>query len=197
MPAFAYFMSNSDAKFYDSRQSFGWVSIGLHWLTAIIILVLWFLGDSIAAQEAYLVDQRRNLHMSIATSAYLILVFRIYWRFKFGHPHVSGQSLRIHKFARFVHYLLLVAVAVMLISGPVTAWSGGADLPVFGLVLVPWPFAESQTLHSAALAVHKFTGKTVMTLIVLHVAGALKHLMFHEDETIVRMLKPKRSDGKR
>ena len=189
-------MQNSASNFRDSQRSFGWISIALHWVTAIIIFVLWYLGDSITAQESDLIDQRRHLHVSVATSAYLLLVFRIYWRFRTGHPHVSGQTLRIHLFAQAVHYILLVALAVMLISGPVMVWADGGTLSVFGFVSIPWPFAASPALHAQALAVHTFTGTTVISLTVLHIAGALKHLMFHEDETIIRMIRPRRSDSK-
>ena len=185
-------MPNSNSNLYDNPHSFGWVSIALHWVTAIVVLALWFLGDSIAAQESSLIDQRRNLHISVAVSAYLLLVLRIYWRFRTGHPHVSGQSTRVHRIAQAVHYLLLAAVAAMLLSGPVMVLAGGGSFSLFGVFSFTLPFSESDSLRKAAFAVHKLAGITVMSLTVLHIAGALKHLMFHEDETIVRMLKPKR-----
>jgi cytochrome b561 len=185
-------MQKSDSNIRDSQQSFGWVSIALHWVTAIVIFVLWFLGDSIAAQDGDLVDQRRDLHVSIALSAYLVLIFRIYWRFRIGHPHVSGQTMRIHLFAQAVHYILLISVAVMLISGPVMVWANGGSLSIFGLVSIPWPFASSPSMHASALAVHTFTGTIIVSLTVLHIAGALKQLMFNEDETIIRMIRPRR-----
>jgi cytochrome b561 len=187
-------VNNTDSKLYDSPKSFGWISIALHWLTAIIVFLLWFLGDSIAAQDGEMIDQRRSLHVSVAVSAYLLLVYRIYWRFKIGHPHVSGQGMRIHQFAQAVHYLLLVAIAVMLLSGPIMVLASGGTLSAFGLFSIPLPSAESEALRSAAFAAHAFAGTAVISLTVLHIAGALKHLMFNEDETIVRMLKPKRRD---
>ena len=36
----------------------------------------------------------------------------------------------------------------------------------------------------------------LFVLVIVHIGGALKHLMFHTDDTIVRMLWPGRTDEK-
>ena len=173
-----HFMRFSGSKFYDNPKSFGWISIAVHWITAVVIIVLWFIGDSITAQEPELVDQRRNLHVSIALAFYLLLAFRVIWRLKVGHPHVSGQTVFIHWVAQAVHYVLLAAVTVMLITGPLMLLAN---------------YTDSSPLRDTAFAIHNFTGTVIVTLTVVHIGGALKHLMFHHDETIIRMLKPRRS----
>lgn len=173
-------MRKANPNFYDRPQSFGWISIAVHWVTAIVVIVLWFVGDSILAQEPDLMDQRRSLHITIALSFYLLLIFRIYWRLRVGHPHAVGQSVFIHRVARFVHYVLLVAVATMLLTGPAMLLAGYIDSPA---------------LRDTAFAIHKLTGTIVISLTLLHIAGSLKHLMFHHDETIVRMIKPRRLDN--
>ena len=169
-------MRNSGSNLYDRPRSFGWISIAMHWITATAIIVLWFIGDSIAALEPEFADQRRNLHITIALAFYVLLVFRIYWRLKCGHPHVSGQTVFIHRVAQIVHYVLLAAIAVMITSGPVMLLANTID---------------ATGLQDLALVIHAFTGTVVIALTVVHIAGALKHLMFHDDETIVRMLRPR------
>jgi cytochrome b561 len=173
-------MRSANSSFYDRPQSFGWISIAVHWITAIVIIVLWFVGDSITAQEPDLIDQRRSLHITIALSFYLLLLFRIYWRLKVGHPHVAGQTVLIHRVAQFVHYVLLAAVATMLATGPAMLLAG---------------YIESPALRDLSFTIHKLTGTIVISLTLLHIAGSLKHLMFHHDETIIRMIKPQRPDN--
>jgi cytochrome b561 len=175
----AHFMPRPESKLFDNPRSFGWMSIVLHWITAIVIIVLWFVGDSIAAQEPDLVDQRRKLHVTIALSFYLILVFRIYWRTRSGHPHVAGQSLFIHRVAQAVHYVLLIALGVMLVTGPLMLWTSNAG---------------HHNVFDMCLAVHQMTGNIIIGLTLIHIAGALKHLMFHHDETIIRMIRPRSVD---
>ena len=73
-------------RFRDPNNGYSWLSIALHWATAIIILTLWFIGSSINADRANGSLATLNLHTSIAISAYLLLWARIIWRFWYKHP---------------------------------------------------------------------------------------------------------------
>ena len=161
---------------YDSPNSFGWISITLHWATAVAVVVLWFIGKSILWVPAGEMEARRSLHVVIGLSVWLLLAGRIAWRLRVTHPRAVGQSHRAHSIARAAHFLMLAALAVMLLSGPVMAWA----LP------------ERTALASAALAIHSTAANVLILMVVLHIAGALKHLMFHDDETIARILVPRR-----
>ena len=176
----------------DTRKSFGLVSIALHWFTAIFICTLWFIGDGIAALDPNMANARRELHVSIAVFAYLILWARIIWRLYSIHPQAAGQSRLTHRIARIIHYLLLASIAGMLCSGPVMLWSTGSPVSVFGLFDFPAAATQIPAINEVAGVGHSFCGKALLWLTVIHVAGALKHLMFHSDETIARMFIPKR-----
>ena len=159
----------------DQADSFGWVSILVHWLTTVVIITLWFIGRSIAEQgllEA--VDARRSLHITIALSAWLLLLFRIVWRLRMHHPRAKGQTLFIHRFARTVHYTMLAVLSLMMISGPIMAWM------------------DNKTITDVAYVVHSNGANVLFGLVLLHIGGTLKHIVFHEDDTIVRMLWPKK-----
>jgi cytochrome b561 len=176
----------------DKRDSFGWISILLHWTTAAFICVLWFIGDGIASLESDQATVRRNLHVSIAVTAYLLIWARIVWRLYSHHPQVHGQSNLTHFAARSIHYILLAAIAGMLCSGPIIMWSDGNPISVFGLISLPSPLSEMPVVNEAARAVHAFCGQSVLWLTVIHIGGALRHLMFHDDDTIARIFVPKR-----
>jgi cytochrome b561 len=182
------------SKLYDSPSVYGWISILLHWLTTAIVIALWFIGKSIGTVPAELLDSRRALHVSIAMTAWLILAFRIAWRVRSRHPRVRGQSLRIHRIARGTHYTMLVLLALMLLSGPLLAWSGGRPINVFGIVSLPSPLGASETGSTIAGAVHANAALLLLLLTIVHIGGALKHLMFHSDDTIVRMIWPGKAD---
>ena len=49
---------NERSRFADTSISYGWVSIVLHWLTATVVIALWFLGQSIDSAEAGTVATR-------------------------------------------------------------------------------------------------------------------------------------------
>ncbi len=166
----------TSSNLYDSPNSFGWISIALHWATALAVVVLWFVGKSIMWVPAEELDARRSLHIVIGLSVWLLLAGRIAWRLRVPHPRANGQSDRTHAVARAAHFLMLAALAIMLVSGPLMAW------------LLP----ERGTLANAALAVHAATSTVLIVMVVLHIGGALKHLMFHDDETIARIFVPRR-----
>ena len=160
---------------YDRADSFGWISIALHWTTAVAIIALWFIGKSISNQSPGEIDVRRDLHIIIGLACWLPILARIIWRFRVAHPHAVGQSMRIHQVARFIHFTMLVSLMVMLISGPLMAWAITDKIEFF------------ENIHR----VHSLSANILFFLVVLHILGTLKHLMFHEDETIARMIWPR------
>jgi cytochrome b561 len=162
------------SSLYDQPHSFGWISIALHWTTTIAIVVLWLVGMSITSQSVDEIADRRALHITIGLIAWLPIAARIIWRLKVAHPHVNGQSQLVHNIARITHYLLLATLTVMLISGPIMAWA----LP------------DRTGVADFAFAFHSRAAIVLFALVTLHVLGALKHLMFHDDETIARIFVP-------
>ena len=169
---------NSPGSLLDTKNSFGWLSIGLHWFAALSIILLWFVGQSIASQSVEQIDARRSLHITIGLVAWLPLVARIAWRYKSGHPRVNGQSLLTHRLAKAAHSSMLLVLVVMLISGPLMAWA------------IP----DRSSLSEFAFVFHSNAAKALAVLVVLHSLAALKHLMFHEDETVARIFLPRKDD---
>lgn len=163
------------SSLFDQPNSFGWISIALHWSTALAIIALWFIGKSISFQAIEAVDARRSLHITLGLIFWLPLAGRIAWRLFTPHPHAAGQSALTHQLAQIAHYMLLALLAIMLVSGPLLAWY----LP------------EAETIVATLLFVHANTALVLAILVGLHVLAALKHLMFHDDETIARIFIPR------
>ena len=73
---------------------------------------------------------------------------------------------------------MLLVLAVMLISGPLMAWA----------------MPSRNSLSEFAFIFHSNAAKALAALVVLHILAALKHLMFHEDETVARIFVPRKDD---
>ncbi len=170
---------SKDNSLHDQEKSFGWISIALHWFATVAVILLWFIGQSIASLPAEEMDARRSLHITLGLIAWLPLIARIIWRIRSRHPHVKGQSLLTHRLAKAAHYLMLVVLGILLLSGP----------------LVAWAMPRGSSLMEIALAFHGNAARALALLVVLHVLAALKHLMFHDDETIARIFVPRREAG--
>jgi len=180
-------------SFKDTATGYGWTSIVLHWLTTFAIIALLYFGSSIAA---YVGDDRAaavRLHTSIAGVSYVFLWMRIVWRFVYGHPGpLSGQRGLFFLIGKWVHYIVLGALAVMLVSGPLTAWAGNGAIQVFDWVTIPSPFAQNFALRDFMHSVHRMSAIVVFIGILLHLGGVYKHTAFNQDGTLVKMILPGR-----
>lgn len=175
----------------DRDGGYGWISIGLHWLTAAAILALLFAGDSIGVVGA----DARTFHTTLGACAWVMLAARIVWRLVEGHPPRAPGQHQVSFYAGMaVHYVLLAAIALMLVSGPLAGWASGGGIDVFGLHLpgaepaLPGLYGLSRWLHIAG-AVLLAAGTS------LHVAGVLKHMFVDKDRTLDRIMVPPTRPG--
>ena len=177
----------------DKRNSYGWFSIVLHWLTAMWVIALWFLGNSSQSLDSSDYSVWSQWHVSIGVSGIALIVLRIWWRLRSGHPRIKGHSDSLHHTAKLAHYVLLVAITIMIISGPLIPWSIGAPLILFGSVVIPSPFSLGIGIAAEIRQIHFWTSTIIIIISTLHIFGAFKHMMFNHDETFIRILLPRDS----
>jgi len=159
----------------DTTTGYGWISIALHWLTAAIVLAMWTIG---AMSQAASDDDPTlvNLHTTIGVTAYALLWGRIVWRFAVGHPGpLPRQGPVFFSIAKYFHFLLLVALGVMLLSGPLIVWFAGEAIQVFALT-IPTPLPKIPAVHDLLRNVHAMTASFLLVGIIVHVLAVFKRL---------------------
>lgn len=177
----------------DSPEGYGWISILLHWFVAAAVIALWFLGDSIDA--ANLGEDRPtqiSRHASFALTMYILLLVRVLRRFRYGHPRWPDQSQWDRWLSRVIHYSMLAAIVLMLISGPCMLVSAGQPVHLFADVDFPRFDAPIPWLHKLAYRAHALGGNLLLITVICHICGACKHLMFDDDDVFIRILVPHR-----
>ena len=175
----------------DSRTGYGWVSIALHWITAVAIIYMLYLGNSIAANEGDARIDALNLHTSVGIANYVVLWGRIVWRAVCGHPGpMPGQQGVFYTMGKWTHYVLLGALALMLLSGPAMAWASGIDIAVFDWLSIPAAAEPDFGLRDALHRVHRASAIAIFIGIILHLGGVYKHTAFNRDGTFVKMIVP-------
>lgn len=175
----------------DTATGYGWLSIALHWLTAIAVIVLLFVGDTISTLEGEERDAALLLHTSIAITSYLFLWARIILRFVHGHPGpLPKQRGVFFQLGKIVHYALIVAIAVMLVTGPLMVWFGGAAIGVWDWFVIPSPFKANFAIRDVLHSLHAGSALSILILTLLHIAGVYKHAAFNQDGTFGKMLIP-------
>lgn len=153
-------------------------AILLHWLIAILIVtnvVLASMSEDLprAARAAYM-----DPHKAIGISILTLSVLRLLWRLGHRPPplpqSLAGWQANLGRFVHALFYFLIIAV-------PVTGWlmvaarEGAPPVNFFGLFSIDLPVTDSKALSSFGHEGHEILTKPLVVLVILHVAGALKH----------------------
>jgi len=177
----------------DTPTGYGWISIGLHWLTAVLIIYLLYLGSTIGGLEGEARALAVKRHTSVALAGYAILIGRIVWRLYRGHPGPTAEQRGwAFTLGKYTHYGMLVALAVQILTGPLMQWSYGRDIEVFDWFAIPSPMEASFGLASVLHSVHAASALFLFLAILLHIGGVYKHTAFNQDGTLAKMIVPGR-----
>ena len=182
-------------QWINDKRSYGWLSIGLHWLAAIgiaLLLVTGFRADF--AGEAGDREARALLmgwHISLGATFALVFLARVASSYAQPRPTPPEQAPILKFLSSATHQLLLIAILIQVISGPLAIWSGGRAINVFDVLSIPSPFAaRNEGVHEFAELMHAIGRWAIVGLLSLHILGALKHVMMDENSEF-RMLTPK------
>jgi len=173
----------------NTTEEFGTLAKVLHWLVAIGILALIYLGlEQSGMERGDAKTQIRFIHGSIALAVFSLMTLRIVWRFMNDVPgHPEGMPGWQKLSASVVHWGLYLFVFVQLVSGGMTVATGGKALPFFGLFSIPLPVAEDHDNHEFWEEIHEFSWKIVAALLVVHVVGAIYNHFIAKNDVLRRM----------
>jgi cytochrome b561 len=173
----------------NTTMEFGALAKILHWLVAIGIFALIYLGlEQSGMERGPEKSEIRFIHGSIALAVFTLMTIRIIWRFMNEVPaHPDGMAVWQRLSATLVHWGLYVAVFAQLVSGGMTVATGGRALPFFGLFSIPLPVAENHDNHEFWEEIHEFAWKIVAVLLVVHVLGAIYNHFIAKNDVVRRM----------
>ena len=173
----------------NSRTQYGTLAKALHWLVAIGIFALIYLGLEQAGMESG--DERsriRFIHASIAAIVLTLMTIRLVWRFMNDVPaHPDGMPGWHRMTSSVVHWGLYIAVFVQLFAGAMVVGTGGKAIPVFGLFSIPLPVAENHDAHEWWEEVHEFAWKPLALLLTIHILGGLYNHFIAKNDVLRRM----------
>jgi len=177
----------------DTATRYGWISIQLHWITAILILYLLYLGSTIGTEEGIDREHALDRHISVAITSYMLLLGRVVWRFFYSHPGPTDEQRGwAFRLARWTHYAMVIAVALMLVTGPLMQFSYGRDIHVFSWFVIPSPIEASFGLAAFLHSAHTASAIFIFCTLIFHIGGVYKHTAFNQDGTLAKMIIPGR-----
>jgi cytochrome b561 len=180
----------------NTKSSYGWLSIGLHWIAALGVLTMLTIGlRADALGEAG--DRAGRVawmfwHISIGATLIAFLAARIIAHYAQRQPEAPPQPRALNFLSSATHNLLLLAILLLILSGPMAVWTGGRAINVWNVISLPSPFAErNEAAHELAETVHAIGRYMLYVLIPLHLLGVAKHVFIDKDGVLERMFSPK------
>jgi cytochrome b561 len=179
----------------DTKDQLNPLTRWLHWLVAIVFILLTIIGIYMANAEVW---DLYPIHKSVGILLFAVILLRVIWRFKQGWPEAVSRYTKVEQtLSKAIHWILLLGTLAMPISGMLYSGLSGHGFDIFGWVLVDEihdPNNPGQVLprHEYLSAVnekiHEVLGYALSFAIVLHVIGACKHHFVDKDKTLLRML---------
>lgn len=174
----------------NTRQAWGRIAIGLHWLTALAVIGLFALGYWMVDLDYYhpWYRQAPALHKSIGMLLAIGVLGRLGWRYWNPSPQALGRTAGERWLASVVHGLLYLLLAGCLLSGYLISTADGSAIAVFEWFRVPALVSGIDRQEDIAGNIHRWLTWALVVLAGLHALAAIKHHALDRDETLRRML---------
>jgi cytochrome b561/polyisoprenoid-binding protein YceI len=174
----------------NTSERWGTVSQLLHWVIVALVATQFTLaylaaGLPLGLHKLALLARHKSFGITILALA----LVRLAWRLSSRGPGVPENLNAVERrLASGTHAGLYACLFLM----PLTGWlmSSAKKYPVswFGLAQLPDLVAPNEALFSTLRAVHQSISYALLALILLHVAGALRHQFVLKDNLMKRML---------
>jgi cytochrome b561 len=188
----------TEARIGKEARRYAIVAIALHWLIVVLLFAnIW---------EGWQMDNLRGLakftvfqtHKSIGITVLVLTLARIAWRLTHRPPPYDPPLIPWEKrLSAVVH----IGFYVIMLGLPLTGWAivsaSPTNIPTLLYDTIPWPhlpvlhdlpIATRRGLEDPLKETHHLLVKLTYVLIILHVAGALKHAFISRDGVVHRMI---------
>jgi cytochrome b561 len=175
--------------FGPSNDRYGVAAIALHWITALLIVSGFTLGLSMVGLPfGRLKLQWYAWHKWIGITIWLLTCARLVWRWTHAAPPMPLMPMWQKRAAAASHAMLYVLLMVIPLSGWLYSSAAGVEVVYLGLVPLPNLLSKDRALADVLRNVHVTLNFTLLGLVCIHVAAALKHRFVDRDAVLARML---------
>lgn len=175
----------------DTAAEYGWVTIALHWVMAVVIIGMFALGWYMVDLTYYdsLYKTLPFIHKSVGILLAGVFLFRFVWKLSNPSPKsVPGISPLEKLAAKVVHRAFYLLITLILVSGYLISTADNSSISVFDIFRVPATITGIPEQEDNAGLVHEILAYMLIVMVALHSGAALKHHFINRDQTLRRML---------
>ncbi|MCP3673878.1 MAG: cytochrome b [Gammaproteobacteria bacterium] len=174
----------------NTSDSYGTLTIILHWLMAIMIIALVIVGFIMTSMDDG--NDKWSIyatHKAVGLIVLVLALFRWYWvkSNKKLNPLASLSNAEI-TIANTTKWILMIMMLVIPVSGVIMSLAGGHNIGFFGLFTIEGLAEKNKAVGGIAHEIHEIGGIAIAVVIALHVLAAFKHHFLKKDNTLGRML---------
>lgn len=175
----------------NNLQQFGIVAKLTHWVIALLILGLIWLGWYMMGLTYYDPWYHDSLtaHRALGLIVLVLALFKMVWMRVSPTPQPLPTLADWQRRAsKLVHWTLIASMFVVPVSGYLISTSEGAAVPMFDWFDVPAVLSVDESTRDAAIDIHYYVAYAVLIVAFFHAAAAIKHQFVDNDGTLKRML---------
>ncbi len=173
------------------------IAIGLHWMTAVLIIIAFGLGWTLADME-FSPQKLRWLswHKWLGITVLGLTALRLAWRLTHPAPPLPPTVPHWQRWAAHaVHGLLYGLMFAIPLSGWLFSSAKGVSVVYLGVLPLPDLIGANESAASGLRALHAVLNYMLAAAVGAHIGAALKHHFIERDDVLARMLPPIRRKG--
>jgi len=154
----------------------------LHWVMAVCILAMLFIGVGMASTVAPKHLTLLAIHEPLGIAILVLALIRLAVRMRYGAPPLPADLPEPMKLAAHLsHYALYALMIAMPLIGWAMLSAAGYPVVLWRSVWLPQILPQSASLHTALWNAHFYLAFLLFALVLTHLAAALFHALIRRD----------------
>ena len=163
----------------------------LHWGSAMLLAGAFGLAWTFSALDPSALSARLvGIHRSLGLAILALTIMRLVWRATAAPlpPLPAGTAAWERRLARGVQGALYLGLLAMPLLGWIGSSAAGDAVTAFGILPLPDLVGMDQDLSDRVFQAHHLLGYSILGLLALHIAGALRHYLVAQDGVLASMV---------
>ncbi|CAG2145394.1 cytochrome b [Cupriavidus plantarum] len=169
-------------------QGFSFVSRALHWVMAVLIVSMLFIGIGMVSTVSDRYTALLTVHRPIGIAIFCLAVLRVIYRLTHRPPPLPASLPALQRVAAHASHLALYA---LMLAMPLVGWgmqsAGGFPIILFGQTELPPILPHDPHLYAILRQAHTVGAFALFAVLLLHFAAALFHGLIRRDGVLESM----------